>query len=821
MQWLCFANGKQGNLLRASVMDAYVGEPQVAPSKRETPAVSPTPQPICPYLGLRTDPTVVAQYPTKEHACLCGKRRSSPSLEHQASYCLTPQYGGCSVYVAPSANVRPTPAHGRTHRALNLVGVALISLLLVAGIGWLGLRLRQAEQIGAATSPTPVLSPTPTLMAVVSPAVETPIANVVLLPTPTPSPSGARIAAGTTGQFVTPTPVPGGTVHYIVPKSEDVGWWWSEEGSPRQIGDSFLYAGEYSGQRYIAAVRFDLSRVARGAPIDAATLRLTGLRAEGIGADTPNRWIVQLVAEDALPDFAQADFMAAFTAPSAITLLPALQPGDLAVDRVNELPLDVTARRWLEEQLLAGATSVTVRVLASTGGENALFAWDSGQGSETRGNSPGLLISAGAPPPTPPPLPTRSILVATLTPLPQNVMTAVAQSATTTAEAAAYGTATSIPYEVVTPTSFPANLATVQANAMAQGLPPVVLSTPVPANAATAAADAAYATAVALTTGTFTPVPTGYVTPVLLYPSPPPENVATAAAQVVAATAVAAQGIPAPTAPWNGVYAIYVYATPTPANVETAVAQIQEMNAAAVATGTPTPTPWNLVVITPVPQPTPTEIPIVVAAQNLAPTPTPTATIPVVAQDLAQFRGLILFLSDRSGETETWAMDPNTGEVLFLVRDMRLHSLARELYLANSPDGQEKAIVEGDAARDLQIKIYSSVYQLTRQVTHYEGATSYDPAWSPRGDLIVFVSTVSGGDEIYVTPPDGITDPTRLTFNTWEWDKHPTWSPDGSQIAFYSNRNGRRQIWIMNADGSNQRNLSNDEWEDWDPVWVR
>ena len=54
------------------------------------------------------------------------------------------------------------------------------------------------------------------------------------------------------------------------------------------------------------------------------------------------------------------------------------------------------------------------------------------------------------------------------------------------------------------------------------------------------------------------------------------------------------------------------------------------------------------------------------------------------------------------------------------------------------------------------------------------------------------------------------------------YDAEGSYSPDGSQIVFYSNRgSGRRQLWMMNADGSGERNISNNEWEDWDPVWTR
>lgn len=823
------------------------------------PATSPRQDYLCPYLGLHRDPSVVARFPTESHVCAGPKKKHRPSLEHQAAYCLGPDHGQCPFYAEPDARHMPHHAaravRSRSRFSVRLVSLGMLVVLMAAVALLVGRRPLQdlpwfnanLEATPAATAPlalsatlaatvtpepatgtAPTAAPEITAPEITAPELTTPeaIAALVTLPTVTPTPardeSGSIQMASVRAQepYFTPTPESGGTVHTLRPPARDVGWWASGNEQQRQVGDSFLYAGQFGGQSYVSAVRFDLRRVARGAPIRSAMLRLAGLRSQGITSTTPNRWLVQFVAESNLPDLA-TDFLTVYSAPAAITLLPELQPGDLDVDRVNQWALDANVLRWLEQQLLDGATSFTVRLMASSNGDNALFAWDSGSGSESKYNVPTLVLSAGAPPPTPPPLPTQALLVATLTPLPANAVTAVAQFATATAEAIVFGTPTPEPYSVVTPTPYPENLATVQANAIAAGLPAVVLDTPVPANAATAEANTAYATAVAMTTGTFTPVPTGYVTPALLYPAPPPENVATAAARVVIATAQAQSGVPVATRPWNGVDAIYVYATATPASAETAIAMIQAQNAAAVTTGTPTPTPWNLVVITAVPEPTATLIPLIVPADQLEPTPTPTPTPPVNAQDLDQFRGKILFLSDRTGPTETWALDPATGQLSALVRDSRLHELARERYLPMSPDGSEEAIVQEDDSQELEIKIYSTTYGTTRQVTNFRRASSYDPAWSPLGDLIAFVSTVTDGDEIYVVDPQGQT-VTRLTYNAWEWDKHPTWSPDGSQIAFYSNREtGRRQIWVMNADGSNPRNLTNDEFENWDPVWVR
>ena len=81
-----------------------------------------------------------------------------------------------------------------------------------------------------------------------------------------------------------------------------------------------------------------------------------------------------------------------------------------------------------------------------------------------------------------------------------------------------------------------------------------------------------------------------------------------------------------------------------------------------------------------------------------------------------------------------------------------------------------------------------------------------EPAWSPRGDAIAFVSTVNGVSDIWTISPDGGS-LFRLTRNQLNHEQ-PAWSPDGSKIAFVSARYGSSDIWIMNADGTGQRRLT-------------
>ena len=130
--------------------------------------------------------------------------------------------------------------------------------------------------------------------------------------------------------------------------------------------------------------------------------------------------------------------------------------------------------------------------------------------------------------------------------------------------------------------------------------------------------------------------------------------------------------------------------------------------------------------------------------------------------------------------------------------------------------------------------------QLGKNLTNHP-ADDISPSWEPSGKRIAFVSSRSGGPQIYVMNADGSgqhrltmagnynTEPcfgpngqvvfsmqtdgkydiftvdmsgsmTRVTQDQGS-NRSPTWSPDGRYIAFVSNRGGKTRIWIATADG--------------------
>lgn len=100
-----------------------------------------------------------------------------------------------------------------------------------------------------------------------------------------------------------------------------------------------------------------------------------------------------------------------------------------------------------------------------------------------------------------------------------------------------------------------------------------------------------------------------------------------------------------------------------------------------------------------------------------------------------------------------------------------------------------------------------------------------DPAWSPDGRRIAFVSapdslpgTPVRRPDIFVMNEDG--SGVRRLFQSSRAAWHPRWSPDGRRIAFenYDPVEGFR-VHVMNADGSNVQPIPSVAGENFSPEW--
>jgi Tol biopolymer transport system component len=85
------------------------------------------------------------------------------------------------------------------------------------------------------------------------------------------------------------------------------------------------------------------------------------------------------------------------------------------------------------------------------------------------------------------------------------------------------------------------------------------------------------------------------------------------------------------------------------------------------------------------------------------------------------------------------------------------------------------------------------------------GAIRRQPAWSPRGDFIAYVSDEAGNDDIWICDASGA-NAKNLTADFPGLDAHPAWSDNGQRIAFYSERDGGG-IFTMSALGGPPQKL--------------
>jgi TolB protein len=108
-------------------------------------------------------------------------------------------------------------------------------------------------------------------------------------------------------------------------------------------------------------------------------------------------------------------------------------------------------------------------------------------------------------------------------------------------------------------------------------------------------------------------------------------------------------------------------------------------------------------------------------------------------------------------------------------------------------------------------------YQITSNA-----AIDQEPVWAPIDqNHIAFVSDRMGSTDIWTQNVSEPLDEKQLTDNP-DYDKHPSWSPDGKQIVYWAvHQGGPRQIWVVNAESKEKWNISNNDYNDWDPIWIK
>jgi Tol biopolymer transport system component len=152
-----------------------------------------------------------------------------------------------------------------------------------------------------------------------------------------------------------------------------------------------------------------------------------------------------------------------------------------------------------------------------------------------------------------------------------------------------------------------------------------------------------------------------------------------------------------------------------------------------------------------------------------------------------------------------------------------------------SPDGKRLAFASN---RDDNFDIYAvsweggEVEQLTRTESD-EG----EPAWSPDGQTIAFARgyvrhnfdcgfahtgfgdpPLSNGPDVYMMPSDG-GEPLRLTETENNFD--PAWSPDGASLAFVSFRGGESQILAISQFSDRPLTITSGPAHKSSPSWSR
>lgn len=164
--------------------------------------------------------------------------------------------------------------------------------------------------------------------------------------------------------------------------------------------------------------------------------------------------------------------------------------------------------------------------------------------------------------------------------------------------------------------------------------------------------------------------------------------------------------------------------------------------------------------------------------------------------------GLLITVSDYAfGPYQIWHVSYSDGAIRRVTTDL---SNYRSMSLTS--DSKNLVAVQSDIRPYVWVAPDADAAR-AQQITSGPGTGNdyWGFSWTP-DDKIVYVSTLSGNQDIWIMNSDG-SEQKQLTFDGHS-DFDPAVSPDGRYIAFASERSGNTKIWRMDIDGGNPKQLT-------------
>jgi len=224
--------------------------------------------------------------------------------------------------------------------------------------------------------------------------------------------------------------------------------------------------------------------------------------------------------------------------------------------------------------------------------------------------------------------------------------------------------------------------------------------------------------------------------------------------------------------------------------------------------------------ITPTQLPSSTTVIQPAATFTSSPTLTETLTAAETPIPIGGGTGEIAFASTQDGLSQIFLINADGSGLKPLVSE--LNGACQPAW---SPDGKKLVYISPCAGKtDFYPKSSLYVFDLASGETISlltSPGGNFEPAWSPDGTKIAFTSIVNDLAQIFTLnlSDQSVTQLTTASGNVQS--RQAAWSPNSQQIVYTVRRFNLLQIWAMNADGTNQAQMvrSGGGYSDYLPCW--